>query len=115
MNRKFFLPFLFFSIQTKLNMSNSNEQEKGFAVPALPKKQDAAEEPPAKPSLPPIPKLNYDKPSWGDVASFPYRLEVLKNGQSVETIQGPKKDFVTIGRLPICDILMEHPVSDFIW
>lgn len=78
-----------------------------FAIPSLPQKKAPAAEPPARAP----PPLQYEKPSWGAVASFKYRLEVLKNGASLETIQGPKKDFVTIGRLPICDIPMEHPVS----
>lgn len=76
-----------------------------FAIPSLPQKKAAAVEPPARAP----PPLQYEKPSWGAVASFKYRLEVLKNGASLETIQGPKKDFVTIGRLPTCDIPMEHP------
>lgn len=97
-------------------MSDNNSDQQSFAIPALPKKpqqvpaqQQEEENKPTGP--PPIPKLNYEKPSWGGVASFAYRLEVLKNGQSIETIEGPKKDFVTIGRLPVCDILMGHPVS----
>lgn len=106
---------LSFSAQ-QFNMSDNNSDQQSFAIPALPKKpqqvpaqQQEEENKPTGP--PPIPKLNYEKPSWGGVASFAYRLEVLKNGQSIETIEGPKKDFVTIGRLPVCDILMEHPVS----
>jgi hypothetical protein len=76
---------------------SSDQQE--FAVPAQPKKE-----------APKFPALSYEKPPWGGIASFDYRLEVLKNGSSLETIEGPKKDVVTIGRLPICDIPMEHPV-----
>lgn len=67
-----------------------------FAVPALPPQQ-------------PPPPLSYEKPSWSGPCCFNYRLEVLKNGTSLEAIEGPKKEFVTIGRLPICDIPMEHP------
>lgn len=70
-----------------------------FAVPELPA-------PPQAPKAPPLP---YEKPSWSGPCVFDYRLEVLKNGSSIESIKGPKKDFVTIGRLPLCDILMEHP------
>ncbi|KAI9255341.1 SMAD/FHA domain-containing protein [Helicostylum pulchrum] len=66
-----------------------------FAIPALPPKS--------------IPALPYEKPNWSGTPCFEYKLEVLKNGSSLETIDGPKKEFVSIGRLPICDIPMEHP------
>ncbi|CEP11132.1 hypothetical protein [Parasitella parasitica] len=97
-------------------MSDSKE----FAVPALPRQKEQNSKPsepapsPASPKehdkrLPQPPPLNYEKPSWSAQPSYTYRLEVLKNGASIDTVQGPKKEFVTIGRLPICDILMEHP------
>lgn len=71
-----------------------------FAVPA----------PVSKPKTQ-APPLSYEKPSWSSEPLFDYSVEVLKNGASIETIQGPKKEFITIGRLPICDMPMEHPVS----
>ncbi|KAG2196480.1 hypothetical protein INT46_001045 [Mucor plumbeus] len=97
-------------------MSDSKE----FAVPSLPtqkqQKLDTSTPAPAPPPLkenlkrtPQPPPLNYDKPSWSAEPSYKYQLEVLKNGASLETVQGPRKEFVTIGRLPICDIPMEHP------
>ncbi|KAK4519800.1 uncharacterized protein ATC70_010042 [Mucor velutinosus] len=97
-------------------MSDSKE----FAVPSLPaqKKQKAEAPVPAPPAppaqenakrLPQPPPLKYEKPSWSAQPTYKYRLEILKNGASLETIQGPRKEFVTIGRLPICDIPMEHP------
>ncbi|ORZ18638.1 SMAD/FHA domain-containing protein [Absidia repens] len=55
------------------------------------------------------PPLKYEKPTWGNVASFDYSLEVLKGGHSIDKIHGPRKDFITVGRLPLCDIVMEHP------
>jgi len=104
------------SFFTLKNMSDSKE----FAVPALPaQKQQQAEVPAPTPTpaqentkrLPQPPPLKYEKPSWSAQPTYKYRLEVLKNGASLETVQGPRKEFVTIGRLPICDIPMEHPVS----
>ncbi|KAI7893197.1 SMAD/FHA domain-containing protein [Mucor mucedo] len=71
-----------------------------FAVPEAPVKA-------APPAPPPLP---YEKPSWSGPCVYNYRLEVLKNGTSIESIKGPaNKEFVTLGRLPLCDILMEHP------
>ncbi|KAI7880630.1 SMAD/FHA domain-containing protein [Lichtheimia hyalospora FSU 10163] len=58
---------------------------------------------------PQAPPLAYEKPQWGAVASHDYGFEILKGGISIEKIQGPKKDVITIGRLPLCDIQMEHP------
>lgn len=101
---------------------NNMSDPKEFAVPALPtQKQQNLETstpvpPPSKENvkrIPQPPPLNYDKPLWSAESSYKYQLEVLKNGASLETVQGPKKEFVTIGRLPICDIPMEHPVSFF--
>ncbi|CAO0800776.1 unnamed protein product [Mucor circinelloides] len=94
-------------------------ESKEFAVPALPvQKQQTAETsapapaPPVQENtkrLPQPPPLKYEKPSWSAQPTYKYQLEVLKNGASLETVQGPRKEFVTIGRLPICDIPMEHP------
>lgn len=70
-----------------------------FAVPVAP----------VQPTAPTPPPLAYEKPSWSGPCVYNYRLEVLKNGISLESIKGPHKEFVTLGRLPICDILMEHP------
>ncbi|KAI8371064.1 SMAD/FHA domain-containing protein [Blakeslea trispora] len=79
------------------------KQEKG-------KEKEQPQETPVKaPATPRAPPLAYEKPSWSALPSFNYQIEVLKNGASVETIKGPKKEYVTIGRLPLCDILMEHP------
>ncbi|KAL0081613.1 SMAD/FHA domain-containing protein [Phycomyces blakesleeanus] len=66
-----------------------------FAVPA--------------PTHAPPPPLIYDKPSWAGVATHDYKFEILKGGVQVDQIDGPKKDLVVIGRLPICEIPMEHP------
>ncbi|CAO3630055.1 unnamed protein product [Cunninghamella echinulata] len=61
------------------------------------------------PPPPPPPPLKYNKPDWAGVACFDYSLEIIKGGVSIDRIRGPRKDFITIGRLPLCDILMEHP------
>lgn len=79
----------------------------GFAVPSLPAKPK-----PTTNNQPSAPPLKYEKPSWSSEAMFDYKIEMLKGGLSVETVEGPKKEFVTIGRLPICDIQMEHQVRE---
>ncbi|KAI8976126.1 SMAD/FHA domain-containing protein [Pilobolus umbonatus] len=69
-----------------------------FVKPSLPENQDK--------SIPPLP---YTTPPWSGIPCYDYKVEVLKNGQSIDTFEGPKKEYITIGRLPICDINMEHP------
>lgn len=66
-------------------MTDKNDADH-FAVPA-----------PRKPSPQQAPPLKYDKPGWGAVAQYPYAFEVLKGGLSVERIEGPRKDCITIG------------------
>lgn len=53
--------------------------------------------------------LPYKEPSWGGVPKDDYKLEVLKCGIILETINLSKKSNFVVGRLPICDIALAHP------
>uniref|UniRef100_UPI00398F8708 kanadaptin n=1 Tax=Pristiophorus japonicus TaxID=55135 RepID=UPI00398F8708 len=69
---------------------------------------------PAKPRLPsdkykPRPPLPYVEPPWGGLAEAPYSFEILKNGSIVLDIGLNSKSFYVVGRLPACDISLEHP------
>eukprot|EP00051_Salpingoeca_urceolata_P007573 m.98748 g.98748 ORF g.98748 m.98748 type:complete len:571 (-) comp15294_c0_seq1:98-1810(-) len=55
---------------------------------------------------PPVP---YKPPSWSSLPSCQLFLEVLKGGSIVETIDISKQEQFVAGRLPMCDIPMEHP------
>ena len=55
------------------------------------------------------PDLAYKEPSWSAVPMQPYSLEILKNGCIISTINLSQKAFHVVGRLPTCDISMEHP------
>ncbi|CAG8523967.1 6357_t:CDS:10 [Ambispora gerdemannii] len=57
---------------------------------------------------PPPPPLTYEKPSWSGLPQGTFSFEVIKGGVSLEIIELPFKDFIVLGRLPICDISMEH-------
>ncbi|EGD80570.1 hypothetical protein PTSG_01162 [Salpingoeca rosetta] len=51
----------------------------------------------------------YTAPEWSRVPTADYKLEVLKGGRIIDTIDISKKPFYIVGRAPICDIQAEHP------
>lgn len=53
--------------------------------------------------------LKYDEPSWGGIPEDEYKLEVLKSGVIVQTIDLTSKSYHVVGRLPNCDISLAHP------
>jgi len=54
--------------------------------------------------------LPYEKPEWSDIPKKKYSLEVIKNGVIIETLNVPKnEEFIVLGRLPLCDVQMDHP------
>lgn len=57
--------------------------------------------------FPPIP---YTEPPWGGKApNTPYALEILKNGTIVDTVPLTQSSYFVVGRLPVCDVSLEHP------
>lgn len=54
----------------------------------------------------PIP---YREPDWGGPCEVMYSFEILKKGVIIEEIDLTTKSFHVFGRLPSCDITMEHP------
>ena len=57
------------------------------------------------------PELPYKEPAWSGIPEGHYFLEVLKNGCIVKTINLNEKAYFVVGRLPVCDIVIEHPSS----
>ncbi|XP_066251249.1 kanadaptin [Euwallacea similis] len=58
------------------------------------------------------PVFPYKEPEWSglpEASGKPYVLEVLKNGSIIETVDLMKKPFWVFGRLPHCDVSMQHP------
>ncbi|XP_071327358.1 kanadaptin [Trachinotus anak] len=81
-------------------------------VPAVKTKPDTkprvlpAKGPPAG-KFPPLP---YTEPPWGGRTSdSPYALEILKNGTIVDKLPLTHRSFFVVGRLPVCDVSLEHP------
>lgn len=57
-----------------------------------------------------FPPLPYVEPPWGGTApSVHYALEILKNGTIVDTVPLTCRSFCVVGRLPVCDVSLEHP------
>ena len=57
-------------------------------------------------SFPPVP---YTEPHWSNPPNQPYSLSAIKNGTIVQEIDISKKPYVVFGRLPCCDVPLEHP------
>lgn len=54
--------------------------------------------------------IPYKEPSWSTLCEEEqFALEVIKNGAIIDNIDLKPKAFHVIGRLPSCDIPMEHP------
>lgn len=52
--------------------------------------------------------IPYKEPPWGGICEDEYKCEVLKNGTIVDSIK-LDKSYIVFGRLPSCDVPMEHP------
>ncbi|XP_071079378.1 kanadaptin-like [Haliotis cracherodii] len=53
--------------------------------------------------------IPYKEPSWSGLCDESYQFEVLKNGSIIDNIDLTKQPFYVFGRLPSCDVTMEHP------
>lgn len=54
-----------------------------------------------------FPKLNYSPPQWASPPFSPFSFEVIKQGVSSNS-KNFSSSFIAIGRLPVCDISLEH-------
>lgn len=65
---------------------------------------------PKGPSAAQFPPLKYSEPPWGGEApDTSYSLEILKNGTIVDTVPLTQRSYYVVGRLPVCDVSLEHP------
>lgn len=53
--------------------------------------------------------LPYKEPAWSASCDDQYSFEIIKNGAVVDTIDLTSRCFHVVGRLPSCNIPMEHP------
>ena len=62
------------------------------------------------PSFEPVPPLPYTVPHWsGDIPDQPVSLSIIKNGTIIGEVDISNKPYVLFGRLPSCDVHLEHP------
>ncbi|KAG0056975.1 Kanadaptin [Gryganskiella cystojenkinii] len=87
--------------------SEDKERKKGDMAP--PTIRPVTTLPKEKPAIPNAPPLKYQKPDWSGYPNQQFFFEVIKNGLVVERIMVPEKEFLVVGRLPMCDLEMEHP------
>ena len=76
-------------------------------------KTDSSTPPPsvasASSAVPPPPSLPYTEPTWSSLPSESYSLSVIKQGTILQDVQLSSKPFHVFGRLPSCDVQLEHP------
>lgn len=66
--------------------------------------------PPKGPPAGKFPPLPYSEPPWGgNPPDVDYALEILKNGTIVDTVPLTHRSYFVVGRLPVCDVTLEHP------
>eukprot|EP00118_Oscarella_pearsei_P003968 m.16470 g.16470 ORF g.16470 m.16470 type:complete len:170 (+) comp26959_c0_seq1:44-553(+) len=53
--------------------------------------------------------LRYTEPKWSRLPDEGFSLEVIKSGTLLETITLTSKSFFVFGRLPDCDVTLDHP------
>ncbi|XP_060042751.1 kanadaptin isoform X2 [Erinaceus europaeus] len=76
--------------------------------------RSAPDEPPRPPTAAPRPGGSarappYREPSWGGPATAPYSLETLKGGAILGSRSLTGMSCCVFGRLPGCDVCLEHP------
>ena len=103
------------SYPTEKNMSKSKEKQ--IEMPELPLEKKESEKVLNKdgdmcvhPSLAAAQLAQcYKEPKWASLTHQPYSFEVLKGGTIINIVDLSSRSFHVIGRLPACNIVMEHP------
>ncbi|XP_690835.5 kanadaptin isoform X1 [Danio rerio] len=91
---------------TKIDPSDHPPSERLKEPRVQPKSKDI------RPKIPPagkFPPLPYTEPPWGAVPDINYSFELLKNGAILDTVPLTHRSYFVVGRLPVCDVSLEHP------
>lgn len=96
--------------KTDTNLESSSENVDVKSSKSLqPKQQSLTKLSPAellRQSEIPIP---YKEPSWGGTCKEKYLFEIVKSGTVINKLDLSTKSYFIFGRLPSCDVPMEHP------
>lgn len=94
----------------KADPSDHPPSERLKAQRVQPKPKDIRPKvPPRLPDAGKFPPLPYTEPPWGAVPDISYSFELLKNGAILDTVPLTQRSFFVVGRLPVCDVSLEHP------
>ncbi|XP_060735164.1 kanadaptin [Tachysurus vachellii] len=78
-------------------------------VHITPKPEISCKKPAKVPPSGKFPPLPYTEPLWAGVPGVPYTFELLKNGAILDTVPLTQQSYFVVGRLPVCDVSLEHP------
>ena len=92
---------------TNRNDGDDDEEEEDYDRKTMKERDDDDEDDDHRKALP-VPR--YQKPSWSGKPSHEIKVEILKHGCLIETLNITEKGkaFVSFGRHPTCDITCEH-------
>lgn len=82
-----------------------------FKIPSVIQKDTKPNEPVVVEKTESTPALKYKEPCWSAIPPKEenYNLEVLKNGCIISTVNLNDKAYHVFGRLPSCEVVLEHP------
>lgn len=60
-------------------------------------------------------ELKYKEPYWSQAPSLPFELDVIKDGILIENLKISSKGAYLVGKIPLCDIMLEHPVRTVVF
>ncbi|KAK7153406.1 hypothetical protein R3I93_011346 [Phoxinus phoxinus] len=95
---------------TQTDPSDHPSSERADAQKVQPKPKDTR--PKITANLPPagkFPPVPYTEPPWGSVPDISYSFELLKNGAILDAVPLTQRSYFVVGRLPVCDVSLEHP------
>ena len=93
---------------SKKELSNRDSNETKESAGDSNETKESAE--PILPSPAPIEEnIPYNEPSWGHAPEQEFQLLVIKNGVEIDCVDISGKSFHSFGRLPGCDVILEHP------
>ena len=95
----------------KNSESFNSENDASFKVPTAVQNDSKTSEPVSSEKKENAPELRYKVPCWSAIPPEKenFNLEVLRNGCIISTLNLNKKAYHVFGRLPMCDIVLEHP------